>query len=36
MRPDTIQEVVRLLDRSFFRTHHRLAAFFARNIVRGR
>ena len=27
---------MRLLDRSFFRTHHRLAAFFARNIVRGR
>lgn len=30
------REAVRLLDRSFFRTHHRLAAFFARHIVRGR
>ena len=32
----TAREAVRLLDRSFSRAHHRLAAFFARNIVRGR
>jgi hypothetical protein len=32
----TAREAVRLLDRSFFRAHHMLAAFFARNIVRGR
>ncbi|MEX1026766.1 MAG: hypothetical protein WD049_01985, partial [Candidatus Paceibacterota bacterium] len=29
-------QAVKLLDRDFFRRHHRLAAYFARNITRGR
>jgi len=29
-------EAVKLLDRSFFRTHHHLAACFARHVLRGR
>jgi hypothetical protein len=35
-RCHTARDAVKRLDREFFRKHHHVAAFFARNIVRGR